>query len=73
MTTWSAIAAAVRTRVADHEEASPGELPPVDDWVAPETRLELATADRNRTEPVEFTYLWYHVTVSPDGEVTVTP
>lgn len=73
MATTSAPVDEVQTMVADYEEISPSELPPFDDWVAGETRRKLTAANRDRKESLEFTYLWYHVSVSPAGDGTVTP
>lgn len=59
--------------VADYENTSPDDLPPLADKLDTETFQKLTGPDAQRTEPVEFEYLWYDVTVLPDGEVNVTP
>lgn len=59
--------------VADYENSSPDDLPPLADKLDTETFQELTDPDVQRTEPIEFEYLWYDVTVLPNGEVIVTP
>lgn len=59
--------------VADYENTSPDELPPLADKVDAETYHKLAASDGQFNEPLEFEYLWYQVTVQPDGEVAVIP
>lgn len=59
--------------VADYENASPEVLPPLADKLDSETYNKLTAIERHLTEPLNFEYLWYDVTVFPDGEVIVTP
>ena len=59
--------------VAEYENVSPEELPPLEEKI-PLNQFEKLTAPESRlSEPMEFEYLWYQVRVHPDGEVTVTP
>lgn len=64
---------AVVETVADYENASPEELPPLADDIDAETFHQLVSGGSELTEPVRFEYLWYDVTVLPGGEVVVTP
>lgn len=59
--------------VADYENTSPDDLPPLADKLDAETFHQLTTPDEEVTEPLEFEYLFYDVTVLPDREVVVTP
>ena len=59
--------------VADCENASPDDLPPLVDKLESETFQQLASFESELTEPLTFEYLFYDVTVLPDGEVVVTP
>ena len=59
--------------VADYENASPEVLPPLADKLDSETYNQLTAGQPQPTEQLEFEYLWYEVTVEPDGEVTVQP
>ena len=56
---------------ADYENTSPEVLPPLADKLDSETYNQLTASKRQLTERLEFEYLWYQVTVEPDGEVTV--
>lgn len=64
---------AITSEVATYEGASPEILPELETWVSSEIVEELSTARNDRTRSLEFAYLWYRVTVHPDGEITVTP
>lgn len=57
--------------VAAFEEVSPEDLPALTDAVPSEIVTRLTTEWPNQTDPIEFTYIWYHVTVSPTGEITI--
>lgn len=59
-------------RVATHEQVAPEDLPSLADAVSPDIYTRLTTAWAEQTDPIEFTYVWYHVTVYPDGGVIVT-
>lgn len=59
--------------VADYENASREVLPPLADKLDSETYNQLTAGKPQPTEQLEFEYLWYEVTVEPDGEVTVQP
>lgn len=59
--------------VADYENASPGELPPLAEMIDADTFQQLVSSESALTGPLTFEYLWYDVTVLPDGEVVVTP
>lgn len=59
--------------VADYEKALPDQLPPLADKIDAETFQRLVSHESERTEPLTFEYLWYDVTVEPDGEVIVMP
>lgn len=62
----------VRT-VAEHENVSPDDLPPLEEKIDLETLRQLEDAESRLTKRLEFMYLFYQVTVQPDGEVTVVP
>lgn len=62
----------VRT-VAEHENVSPDDLPPLEEKIDFETLRQLEDAESRLTKRLEFMYLFYQVTVKPDGEVTVVP
>lgn len=59
--------------VADYENASTDDLSPLADKLDTETFHRLTTVKAELTEPLTFEYLWYDVTVHPDGGVIVTP
>lgn len=59
--------------VADYENTSPEVLPPLADKLDAETYNQLTASKRQLTERLEFEYLWYQVTVEPDGEVIFRP
>lgn len=60
------------TTVAEYEDVSPRDLPPLREWIAPETLARLTTDRCDRTDSLELSYIWYRVTVHPDGDITVT-
>lgn len=59
--------------VAVYENTSPEVLPPLADKLDSETYNQLTASKRQLTEPLNIEYVWYDVTVLPDGEVIVTP
>ena len=59
--------------VADYEDTSPDELPPLVNNLDEKTFQQLTASEGQVTEPLSFEYLWYDVTVLPDKEVIVTP
>lgn len=59
--------------VAEYENVRPDDLPPLVDKLDGETFQRLTTMEGQLTGPLNFEYLWYDVTVLPDGEVVVTP
>lgn len=59
--------------VADYENVSPNDLPPLEDKLDSETYHQLDSVESELTEPLTFEYLFYDVTVLPDGEVIATP
>lgn len=61
------------TTVADYENVSPNDLPPLEDKLDSETYHQLDSVQSELTEPLTFEYLFYDVTVLPDGEVIATP
>lgn len=58
--------------VAGYEKVDPGDLPPVEDSVPLDVFHKLKDV-QNGSEPLQFTYLWYQITVQPSGEVAVEP
>ena len=60
-------------RVAEYEQCHPEVLPALEEKIDSEIYHQLTTVDSSLTEPLEFEYLWYQVTVLPDREVIVTP
>lgn len=73
MTPSSEVTKTIVTTVADYENASPDELPPLADKLKAETFQQLIAPESELTEPLSFEYLWYDVTVLPGGEIVVTP
>ena len=61
------------TTVADYENVSPNDLPPLEDKLDSEIYHQLDSVESELTEPLTFEYLFYDVTVLPDGEVIATP
>lgn len=61
------------TTVADYEDVLPTDLPPLEDRLGSETYQQLEAIENKLSEPLTFKYLFYDVTVLPDGEVIVTP
>lgn len=59
--------------VAEYENASPDELPPLASKLDVTTFQQLTATDSQISEPLSFEYLWYDVTVLPNREVIVTP
>lgn len=59
--------------VAEYENVSPEDLPPLEEKIEAGTLRQLGGAERRLSEPLEFSYLFYQVTVQPGGDVTVTP
>lgn len=59
--------------VAEYENALPENLSSVADKVDSETFHRQTATDCELTEPIEFTHLWYEITVQSDGEVAITP
>ena len=55
------------------ENASPDQLPPLAEKIGSETFQQLASFESELTQPLTFEYLFYEVTVLPDGEVSVSP
>lgn len=58
--------------VATFEEVPPEDLPSLADAVPSEIMTRMTTEWADQTDPIEFTYIWYHITVSPMGEITVS-
>lgn len=56
--------------VADRENASPDQLPALEEMIDAKTYQQLIASDE-LTEPLTFKYLFYDVTVLPEGEVIV--
>lgn len=73
MSQSSTITKTIVETVADQEEASPDELPSLAENLEAETYQQLTASEDKVTEPLTFEYLFYKVTVLPDGEVVVTP
>lgn len=61
----------VRESVAEHEQVDAADLPPLDEWLHPATLDALTGSWGQLDSGLEFRYLWYHVTVHPDGSVHV--
>lgn len=59
--------------VAEYENVSPADLPPLAERIDSETFHQLAATDRHLTESVEFSYLWYQITVDPNERISITP
>lgn len=60
-------------KIAGLEDASPTDLPPLADNVSADVAHRLPAIDEEVTERLDFTYLWYQVTIHLDGEVTIIP
>lgn len=69
----SALTNEIVKTVADYEKASPEELPALAEKLNAETFQQLVSPEGELTEPLSFEYLFYDITVLPDGEVIVTP
>lgn len=69
----SSVTEYIVTTIADCENVSPDELPPLAEKLNTETFQQLVSFESEVTEPLTFEYLFYDVTVLPDGEVVVTP
>ena len=63
----------IRESVAWSENAREMELPPLEDWIPQQKYQALISDSEDRAAPLELSYLWYTVTVHPDGSVTVEP
>lgn len=73
MTPGPDVAKSIVETVATYENTVPDQLPSLEDKLATETFQQLPDAESQLTEPLNFQYLWYEVTVLPDREVVVTP
>lgn len=73
MTDSSPMVQRILAAVAEHENARVEGLPLLRDQVPSTTMDKLTTEWDTQTEPLEFSYLWYTITVSSNGEVSVTP
>lgn len=60
-------------QVATSEQVSPEDLPAVAEAVSSKTFTRLTTEWIDQAAPIEFTYVWYRVTIAPTGEVTIRP
>lgn len=60
-------------QVAASEQVSPEDLPAVAEAVSSTTFTRLTTEWVEQTTPIEFSYVWYRVTITPAGEVTIQP
>ncbi|QLD89549.1 hypothetical protein HWV07_11105 [Natronomonas salina] len=69
----SDVARQVVKTVADYENSSLNDLPPLEDKIDSETYHQIASFESELTEPLTFEYLFYDITVLPEGEVIVTP
>lgn len=67
----SEVIVAVEEAVAEAENATPAELPSLEEWVAPGTFRALEGGLDPGSGPVTFDYLWYRVTVFPPSDVVV--
>lgn len=67
----STVIETVVNTVAEEENTSPEKLPPLEDNIDPVTFSQLTANKGPPEEPLEFTYLWYRVTVYPNGAVAV--
>ena len=61
------------SRVAEYEQCPPEKLPALEEKIDSDTYRQLMSCEDPLHGPLEFEYLWYQVTVEPDGEVTVRP
>ena len=73
MTQSSEVTNEIVTTVADYENASPNDLPSLADKLDAETYQQLLNPEDELSELLNFEYIFYEVTVTPDGEVIVTP
>lgn len=69
----SKITKSIVEAVAEYEDTSPDNLPPLAEKIDPETFHRITATDSQLTEPISFEYLWYRITVLPDREVVVSP
>lgn len=73
MTQCTEVTKTIVNTVADYENASPEVLPPLADKLDAETYNQLTAGKPQLADRLEFEYLWYELTVEPEGEVTVQP
>lgn len=57
--------------VAEAEEVAPDDLPPLAETIPPAAFHRLTGPGGLPPERLEFSYLWYEVTVEPGGDVTI--
>lgn len=70
--TQSDVTRTIVNTVAEQEGVSPEELPSLEENINAEAFSQLTDTHGPPPEPLEFTYVWYQVTVHPSGEVTIT-
>ena len=61
----------IKKKIAEHEDVAPRELPDLEDWIGSSMFQWLIDTERGQTEPLEFTYLWYRITLYPSGEFII--
>lgn len=69
----STLAQTVVEKVAEFEHVSPENLPRLEDNIDSKTYSQLIDIKGPPAKPLEFSYIWYRVTVYSDGEVTIMP
>lgn len=61
----------IKNTIAGHEGVAPRELPDLEEWIGSSMFHRLIETERGQAEPLEFSYLWYRITLYPSGYVTV--
>lgn len=73
MSQSSDLTSAVVQAVAEHEEIPPADLPPLEEFLDPETFHQLTKLGSRPTDELEFSYLWYRIKVEAGSIVAVDP
>lgn len=73
MTPSSNLTQTIIETIADYELSSTDELPSLADWLDEEIYEQLTAQEDQLTESLTFEYVWYDITILPNGTVVVTP
>lgn len=59
--------------IAEHEEVPPADLPPLEGSIDSENFKRLTETEVQLTEKLEFSYIWYRITIEADSVVAIDP